>query len=65
MITTIMFGKSGEGVITYEKNHLFDTEVDYVSAGSFNPTVFTMDNFKFSLINCFKGFYPTSTGDCS
>ena len=65
MITTIIFGKSGEGVTTYEKNHLFVTEVGYVSAGSFNPTVFTMKNFKFGFIICFEGFYPKYTVDYS
>jgi predicted amidohydrolase len=52
-------------VTTYDKNHLFPTEIAYVKAGPFNPTSFTLDNFKFGLVICYEGFYPEATGDYS
>jgi predicted amidohydrolase len=64
-ITTLVFDKTGKVVTTYDKNHLFPTEMSYVEAGPFLPTVFSIDNFKFGLIICYEGFYPSTTGDYS
>ena len=64
-ITQIIFDNRGTVVSTYDKYHLFPTELTIFSPGPFKPTVFEMFGITWGIIICYEGFYPSITGDYS
>ena len=64
-ISDIVFDSNGTVLATYDKHHLFATELTTFSSGPFEPTAFTLGGHTFGLIICYEGIYPDLTGDWS
>lgn len=64
-ISDVVFDSNGTILATYDKHHLFATELTTFSRGPFKPTTFTLGGHTFGLIICYEGIYPDLTGDWS
>ena len=57
-LTEVVFSKTGELVVSYDKHHLFPNELLEVTAGPFGPTAFSLLGRRWGILICFEGVWP-------
>jgi hypothetical protein len=57
-LTEVVFDKAGKLLVSYDKHHLFVSELLVVTAGPFSPTAFDLFDRRWGILICFEGVWP-------